>query len=363
MNRKLFSSASHKPLTFVSPAMLAVAYALLIVFGSLYPFSGWRFPAAGMLDYLVAPWPKYITRSDITTNILAYLPLGVLVTAALRQRYRLVTTLFFSMLAGAVLSLLMETLQGFLPSRIASYLDILTNSSGALAGAMLTMLVASQRENNGGLVRLRAHWFIPGDGANTGIAILMLGVLAQPFPLAPVLDPPALFPAFFNWYGLHDATGFNFGLALLYALNLVSLGALAVFLKQPVRRTLPLLLWMLAVAILFKFAVALLFIKNVVLIKPVSAEALSGLLAAVFVSAWLPRRRLIARLYSAALAIAVAFVAMRLGLAEQALPLRVLGWAQLFNIAGFVYMLSLAWPFVALTYLAVCRVRLKNIRY
>ena len=363
MNRKLFSAATHKSPAFASPAMLAVVYALLIVFGSLYPFSGWRIPAAGMLEYLTAPWPKYITRSDIATNILAYLPLGALVAVVLGHRYRLAAILFFPVLTGATLSLLMETLQGFLSSRIASNLDILTNSSGALAGAVLAALVAGQRANNGGLARLRAHWLTPGGGTNTGIAVFVLGVLAQPFPLAPVLDPPILFPSFFNGYGLPDAPWFNFDLALLYGLNLVSLGALAVFLKQPARNILLLLLGMLVLALLLKFAVALLFIKNAVLIKPVTFEALIGLLGGMLILALLPRRQPLARLYSAALAIAATFFAMRLGLAEQALPLRVIGWAQLFNIAGFIYMLSLAWPFMALAYLAVCRVRLKNIRY
>lgn len=50
------SSSSASPI-------LAAAYALLIVYGSLYPFSGWL-PAEDMLAFLTAPWPRYIIRSD-----------------------------------------------------------------------------------------------------------------------------------------------------------------------------------------------------------------------------------------------------------------------------------------------------------
>ena len=44
---------------------LAAAYAVLVVYASLYPFSGWRNQEIAPWEFLFAGWPKYWTAFDL----------------------------------------------------------------------------------------------------------------------------------------------------------------------------------------------------------------------------------------------------------------------------------------------------------
>lgn len=58
---------------------LAVAYTVLVVYASLYPFSV-RLPlASAPFAFLFKAWPRYYTVADVALNVLGYLPLGLLV--------------------------------------------------------------------------------------------------------------------------------------------------------------------------------------------------------------------------------------------------------------------------------------------
>src|SRR6185295_12451874 len=52
-------------------------WALLIAYASLYPFFPLRPPTAELVSGAVA-FPRYIIRSDIAFNVVAYVPLGIL---------------------------------------------------------------------------------------------------------------------------------------------------------------------------------------------------------------------------------------------------------------------------------------------
>src|SRR3990167_3038885 len=62
---------------------LYAAYALLIVYASLHPFTGWRDNCVLPFAFLVAPLPRYVTAFDVIANVLAYAPLGFLGALAL----------------------------------------------------------------------------------------------------------------------------------------------------------------------------------------------------------------------------------------------------------------------------------------
>ena len=62
---------------------LALAYAALIVYASLYPFADWRDQGIAPWSYLAAPWPKYWTGFDFGINVAGYMPLGFLAAIAL----------------------------------------------------------------------------------------------------------------------------------------------------------------------------------------------------------------------------------------------------------------------------------------
>lgn len=116
------------------PSYLALAYLALVIYASLHPFSGWRDSGLSPFAFLDAGWPRYWTVFDVAANLLAYLPLGFLLTLALpgRTGKALVATA-----CGIALSFSLESLQTWLPSRVPSNLDLASNTLGAFLGAHL----------------------------------------------------------------------------------------------------------------------------------------------------------------------------------------------------------------------------------
>ena len=164
-----------------SASPLALLFAALIVYASLYPFTGWRMPGVSPFAFLTLPWSRWWTWFDLTSNLIGYLPLGSLVFGALVRtgsRPRLALGLAF--VSGTSLSLAMEFLQNFLPHRVSSNIDLGLNSLGTLLGAGLGWLVHLR----GGVERwqsARDRWFI-GRSAG-GLALLLLWPLGLLFPL------------------------------------------------------------------------------------------------------------------------------------------------------------------------------------
>jgi len=62
---------------------LLAAWVALIVYASLYPFAGWRWPpGAALVELMRLPWPRYLIGFDIAANLAGYMPLGFLVFVA-----------------------------------------------------------------------------------------------------------------------------------------------------------------------------------------------------------------------------------------------------------------------------------------
>ncbi|MEX3613129.1 MAG: VanZ family protein [Burkholderia gladioli] len=131
------------------------AYAALVVYASLYPFLGWRSLGVGPFDYLFAPMPRYWTMFDVVTNVLGYLPLGLCAVGALHPRVKGAA----AVLAGTLLSSAMEALQTYLPTRVASNLDVGANTFGDFLGGLLAAPLAPTLIERGALRRLRGAWF------------------------------------------------------------------------------------------------------------------------------------------------------------------------------------------------------------
>ena len=63
-----------------SAVPLSLAWSALIIYASLFPFSGWRWtPGVWVWELLRLPWPRYFIAFDIFSNLLGYAPLGLLV--------------------------------------------------------------------------------------------------------------------------------------------------------------------------------------------------------------------------------------------------------------------------------------------
>jgi hypothetical protein len=101
-------------------------------------------------DFLIAPWqdlsyhrPDY---SDIAINILGFVPFGCcffLHRCRREPRQRIANGLLV-ILSGATVSLIIEIIQAWLPNRVSSTTDLLTNTVGTLLGVILALAVRTK---------------------------------------------------------------------------------------------------------------------------------------------------------------------------------------------------------------------------
>lgn len=172
----------HRGVHKTSAWPLALVAVCLIVYASLYPFSNWRDQGLAPLNFLTAPLPRYWTWFDLLANLLGYAPVGFLLAMSGLRSRAVPWPVGVAVLCAALLSLTMETLQNYLPSRIPSNVDLALNTAGACLGACSAWLL----ERMGAVdrwSRFRAYWF--AQDARGALVLLMLWPAALLFP-APV---------------------------------------------------------------------------------------------------------------------------------------------------------------------------------
>ena len=160
-----------------------VVWALLIAYASLYPFLPLRPPSMEAVTGFFSA-PRYVIRSDIAFNVVAYLPLGMLACLYFRGVGEGRHAIAKAVALAAGYSLLMEALQLFVPNRHVSPFDLAANTAGALLGALafappLYALVTRP------LGELREAIVIPGAWGDAGLVLVMLWLLAQLNPALP----------------------------------------------------------------------------------------------------------------------------------------------------------------------------------
>ncbi len=239
-----------------------IIYALLVVYAALTPWSGWEDRGVAAFAYLTAPLPQYITAFDVLVNALAYVPLGALIVFALYPRTRGLQAFLVATLAGAGLSAITEAVQTFLPTRIASNLDLLANSLGAMAGAGLAVLLAPALIDRGRLLQSRRHWF------ETHSTVLLIAIAtwpaAQIYPrqmlfgngeLRGMLEP-VLTALGGSWWtfdtGTFGPAEFALAEAFVVAAALLAVGLAMTSILQPRAPRLRLLLTLIAAALVAK---------------------------------------------------------------------------------------------------------------
>ena len=166
------------------PVLLARYFALawlgLIVYASLHPFAGWRDSGVAPLAFLEGGWPRYWTGFDLVANIAVYVPLGFFLTLAGSRLPGRFSGLAVAVLLAAAVSLGLETIQNWLPSRVPSNVDLACNSLGGFFGAIWAQLVGPRV-----FARIAAwqHRLIaPVPHAELGLTLLGLWLLV---PLSP----------------------------------------------------------------------------------------------------------------------------------------------------------------------------------
>lgn len=327
------------------PPWLPLAlYTALIVIASLHPFSGWRSPAQWSAEFITAPLPPFITRTDLSTNFLVYVPLGYLLALLLAHPRRRGRAVVLATLAGMALSLAMESLQQLAPGRIASNLDVFLNTLGGLTGAVLFLHHRRWLRAGRWLRRWRRDWFLRGMRVDVGIGLLLLWLLAQ-FALLPVAGA--------GWLDLHlrpldtppgGLDKLNLPWFAAVFLEISALGAFTACLLRPGRYVSAMvLLFLLAFA--GKLLAATILLKLRVVGGVLSLETLSAFLLAfwLLLNPQVSKRRMV---FASVLLCLI--LAVRLGLADYLL----LPGVSLLNLVGLAKAAASLWPYLALLVLA-----------
>jgi VanZ family protein len=330
------------------PAMpvLALIYAGLIAYGSLYPFGPWSEPGLPLFSFLRAGWPRALPKADLIQNVLVYVPLGILAVVWLNRRMRLVFALVIATIAGGALSLAMESIQQYIPGRTPSIVDLVINVFGTLLGGMLASLMTKETSVGVRIRDLRQIWFRTGVLPNIGLIALVLWALSQTSPLVPSLDIGHLRNGLGLLYrSLQHPQNLRLAQAAIYALYLAALGLLTFTLTQ--RNKSPLVPYV----VLVGFVLAC---KVLVVGRQLSVEALTGAFIAVLVL--LPLQRAPQK---AAAILGIACIAGGFTLYELLAPGTLLvfysfNWVpfagQMSSIRGLENVLQILWPFLALGY-------------
>ncbi|WP_075793654.1 VanZ family protein [Massilia putida] len=174
-----------------------LAYFLLIVYASWYPLSGWRSNGLSPFAFLNLQMPRWWTGFDVMVNIVGYMPFGALIVLALHPRVRGMWAVVVAAVVGLLVSGTMETVQNYLPSRVPSNLDLLTNAAGCLAGALLGAWFAPMLLDRSRLYLLRQRWF--AAHASQGLVLVALWPLAQVYPQNYLFGNGQVLPLLSEW--------------------------------------------------------------------------------------------------------------------------------------------------------------------
>ena len=338
---------------------LLLVYLLLVVYASLHPLSGWRDQGMAPWAWLAATWPRHVTPIDLGFNIAAYLPVGLLLVAALYPWLRGWRAVALGTLGCSLLSLGMESLQVYLPSRVPSVNDLLTNSSGGLIGALLADWLVGRWLARGALRRWRYRLFHAGHSVDLGLVLLLLWLLTQLTPETLLFGAGDLRDVLSDVPGvLHPAQTFIRAEAVVAAANALAVGLLAsTLLRQRIDIYRGLLLLFGAALLVRTLAYAVLgsdlLSSTADALSWLTPGAASGALAGIaltLLAALLPRNL---RLMVAALALMAATVVVNLAPPNpyHAATLSVWRQGHFLNFNGLTRWLSMAWPFAAMAWI------------
>jgi VanZ family protein len=343
---------------------LNLGYALLIVYASLYPLTGWHDSGSNPLDFLAAAWPRYWTAFDLATNVIAYLPFGFLCAATLRLHLRPLPAGLLAVALGATLSLGLELTQNYLPNRVPSNLDLSCNAAGALFGAMAGALWGRHVFSDRHHAIWQGHVTTTAYGADFGVLLMAAWLMTQLSPeillfgtgdLRQMLDLPPVQSFAPERFGHVEAT--------ITASGLLAAGLIAQLLLHRHARLLTLLLLLLALLVK-TLAHALFAGPNAALawLTPGNGNGLAFGLALWWGASFLtpPLRRAMA-------ALALLFATVMVNAAPENPYLHNMAqlWqsGQFLNFNGLTRMICSLWPFLALPWLMIYRPENKHARH
>lgn len=257
---------------------LALGYSLFILYASLSPFTGWREQGMSFIAVLQQPlWLTYLAF-DVIFNLLAYVPLGLLLGLILRTRFNASASLLFACILGMVLSASMEYLQMYLPTRTSSNLDVLTNTSGTLFGALLALSITRWTRFFNQLARWRDRTFRHGKVMDFGLALLVLWMFGQINPSLPMLGNVFISASAHQPFASMSSAPFDGWESAAVMFNLLMLGTLLLTLLRNKTAVINVVLMLLFSVALIKFITAAVLLKSSAMLLWVNSEAMLGIL-------------------------------------------------------------------------------------
>jgi len=159
---------------------LLLAVVALIVYGSLYPFNFQQseVSAGGLFEAIRSlSWAR-AGRGDRVSNLLLYVPFGFSAFLLLEARTSQARAGLLAVVAGTLLSLVIEVAQFFASPRVPSLMDLSLNAAGTLAGTIAGVAWRSL----GGFVYVPAGVRRSG-GAAVAVVVAWMALRLAPFRL------------------------------------------------------------------------------------------------------------------------------------------------------------------------------------
>ena len=329
---------------------------MVIAYTSLQPFSGWWIPPEEIRGFLSAPWPRYITLEDVAVNVAAYVPLGFLLARAFMAKVGLRRAVFVGAALALLTSIAMECVQMFMPARIASNVDVLTNGLGGLLGALASPMFAPTRGLGMRLERLRQQWFAYGLAADVGIVLLCIWIVTQLHPNAQLFGTGNLRDTFdLPLWGIHTPQLLVATEAAVAGLNLIGVGLVLYALMRPSVPRGFAVACALGVGLAGKTLAAFTFARGTAPFVWVTPGVLIGVLVSAVVLYGLTHasRRTQWIVAGSSFAAAVAVINIAPENPYQTVPPQLLaGPTHMLSFSSIVRALSELWPFLAMIYAA-----------
>lgn len=333
---------------------LAVAYMLLIVYASLTPFAGWREQGLNFIDVLFAPLNQTFTWFDAILNCISYLPFGFFLAYMQRNHWSAAYVLILATFTGLAVSTAMEFAQLFLPVRVSSNIDLLSNTLGSFCGAVIAVTITRYTW----FMRIKTwheQWLKADKATDFGLALLVLWMFAQVNPTLPMLGS-VFVSAIARWrFDIVKADPFNWLECAEVTLNMLLLGILILTLMRDRRHTLSALLGVLVTITLIKFIAAATLLKSWALLLWLDSEAILGIISGFLLllavmkapPAWLLKVSGLAAIF---------YLMAVLNLFHSSSPstvMRLYHWhyAHLLNYTGLSQLINLVFPVLLLGYL------------
>ena len=322
--------------------------------------TGWRLPTENIWETLLADGITPSSLPDIITNILVYIPFGLLLFNTAFVQLSAPIAVIMAVILGTSLSFFLECTQAYIPQRVPSILDVILNAGGTSIGAILARGFQHEILFGQWLNAQRKKFILPTEVSTLGLSALGLWSLSQLSPLVPSIDIKTL------WSGLKPIISFlqgnstlNTSHAAVYFFTVLGLGLISDDLVRPGKRRI----------LFIGFVSAILFLKISIVSRQLSVEALTGSGSALVFYLISRNTPATLRLKMSAMAIITAVIidASRIDPRAQVWDLHTFNWIPFrmhitHTLIGFVDIFTGLWPFASLCYIGRRTIRNRSNR-